>query len=112
VTVIAEIEKILSDEREALLVGDYEKLELLVEKKIKIERLMSDNKTHIDAVDCAKLAEKAKQNEMLLESAQKGLKAAVLQIKSMRDGDSQKTYTKDGKRSSLGRKANSIVQKI
>jgi len=111
-SVVADLETLLELERTLLLKGDYEALHALIEKKVALESRLSSKKPDLPAEDYARLSKMAKHNEALLSSAQHGLQSAIAQIRQLTDGESQKTYSKDGQRRSLSRKPVSVAQKV
>ncbi len=111
-SVIADLEALLERERDLLLKGDYEALYALIEKKVALESRLSSKKPKFPVEDYARLSKLAKHNEALLLSAQHGLQSAIVQIRQLTDGESQKTYSKDGRRRSLSKKPVSVAQKV
>lgn len=111
-SIAKDLEKLLSRERALLLAGDYEGLHALIEKKMELEGRLADTKPNLPIEDCVRLSEMAKHNEALLASAQRGLQSAIAQLKQLADGETQKTYSKDGQRTSLSRKPTSVAQKV
>lgn len=111
-SVVTDLEKLLTEERALLLAGDYAGLDGLIERKSKLEQRLAEKKPDLSVEAYEQLAQKAKHNEALLEAAQRGLHSAMSQLRQLADGESQKTYSKDGQRTSLSRKPVSIAQKI
>ncbi len=110
--IVRNLEKLLNEEHALLLAGDFEGLSSLVEKKLRLESRLSKQKSKLNAEDCARLTTQAKHNEALLSSAQSGLQSAILQLRQLREGESQKIYSKDRQRKSLSRASGSIAQKV
>ena len=111
-SIVTELEKVLAEERDMLLAGDYEGLQALIERKSRLGTRLAENKPDLPADAYEDLVVQAAQNEALLKAAQRGLHSAIAQVKQISDGDAQKTYSKDGQRVSLSQKRTSIAQKI
>lgn len=110
--IVKDLEKLLSHERALLLAGDYEGLHALTERKLDMEERLAKSKPDLPAENYARLAKMAKHNEALLASAQRGLQSAIAQLKQLSDGESQKTYSRDGQRMSLSRAPTSVAHKV
>ena len=107
-----ELEKLLEDEKSYLLKGDFAALEKLMKRKTELADQLATVEAGISKESAKSLSRKAKHNEELLSSAQRGLQAALAQLKQHSDGEAQKTYSKEGHRKSLSRTAASVTQKI
>jgi flagellar biosynthesis/type III secretory pathway chaperone len=108
--IIEELENVLADECTALLSGDYDQLEPLLERKSKLEARLLENAPDLSEDVCVRLSKRAAHNEMLLNSARRGIQAAMSQIKEISTGKSHSTYTSDGERAPLARPV-SVTQK-
>ena len=111
-SIVSELEKILEDEQRHLLTGNFDGLQSLVEKKTRLATRLAKKKPELSGEIYQELSRKAAQNEALLDAARRGLQSAMSQLKQLSDGESQKTYSKEGFRTSLSRKPNSLIQKI
>ncbi len=98
--IVDKIEDILDQERLGLLSGDFNTLEELIGRKTNLirqwEALGNETTESIE-----RISQKLKRNESLLMSARRGLKSAELQLKQLSNCDTQLTYSKDGRRTSL-----------
>ena len=108
--IVEELESVLAEEQEMLLSGDYKQLEHLLERKSKLAATLAE-----DAPDLAKdvyerLSKRAEHNETLLNSARRGIQAAMSQIKDISTGKNHSTYTSEGERTPLARPV-SMTQK-
>ena len=111
-SIVNELEKILAEEQELLLSGELGALEKLVNRKTKLAEQLAVNKPDLPKEIYEGLARKAAHNEALLGSARRGLQAAMAQLKQLSEGEAQKTYSKEGQRTTLSRKPASITQKF
>ena len=111
-SIVRELESLLSRERSLLLEGDFSKLEKLVEHKLWLEQRLAEEKPNLPVERLDALRQEAAQNEELLAAAQRGLKTAMTQLSKLADGDAQKTYSAEGERVSLARKPSAVAQKI
>ena len=109
---IDELETVLQAERHALLQGDFDALETLLPRKQSLATRLAENKPDLSSHAYQELKAKAEQNDALIKSAQRGLKAAVTQFGEIRDGAEQKTYSQSGERRPLSKSGSSFTQKI
>jgi flagellar biosynthesis/type III secretory pathway chaperone len=109
-SVLAELERVLDDERAAILSGDYSQLEGLEAHKYRLanafERIESSDPAGVEA-----LRQKTLRNQALLAAAGRGFQAALTQVRDLRSGAFQATYSRSGKRSTLTAAAPSVEQK-
>lgn len=110
--VISELEDLLRVEQELLLSGDFAALETLVDRKSRLADRLAKHHPKLPAIAVRHLTELAKNNEALLSSAARGLKAAMTQVSQTSDQDSQTTYSKTGERLQLSRSSSTVTQKI
>lgn len=111
-SVVGEIEKLLSEERKMLLAGDFDALKDLIDRKANLEQRLAGGKPDMSADALKRIGDQARHNEALLAAAQRGLSFTMSQLRNLSAGEAQKTYSRDGQRVSLSRKSTSIVQKI
>ena len=111
-TVVSDLEGLLAEEQELLLSGKISALEGLITRKAELAERLAEAKPDLPKEIYQGLARKAAQNEALLGAAQRGLQAAMAQLKQLSEGEQQKTYSKEGMRQSLCAKPVSITQKI
>ena len=110
--VLSELESVLREEQELLLNGNFQGLEDLLKRKTKLADWLSKNQPDVSAEAVRELKARANRNEALLESARRGLKAAITQLKQASDVDHQTTYSSSGERRPLSRSPASVTQKI
>ncbi|MCV6591648.1 MAG: hypothetical protein OIF48_01750 [Silicimonas sp.] len=108
--VVKELELVLDTEQELLLKGDYTRLQELLDRKAKLADLLAAQPPDLTAEECKTLAARASQNEALLSSARRGIQAAMSQLKEIKSGANQSTYTRAGDRQPMGRSV-SVMQK-
>lgn len=111
-SLIGELEKLLSEERSMLLAGDYEALEKLIHRKALLEQHLSSGKQDLPSDELKRIKDHAQHNEDLLAAAQRGLQSTMMQLRNLSSGEAQKTYSRDGQRVSMSQKSRSIAQKI
>lgn len=109
---VTELESVLREEQSLLLNGEFERLESLIDRKTKLSARLAQDRPDLSASAYKHLAERARQNEALLESARRGLKAALHQLRQPVQQADQTTYSKSGQRNSLSRAPSSVTQKI
>ena len=109
---LSELEDVLREEQESLLNGDFKRLEGLIDRKTRLSEWLKQEKLEVPPQAIQHLSERARQNEALLESARRGLQAAILQIRQPVGPAKQTTYSRSGERSSLSRSPSSITQKF
>lgn len=110
--VIDEIEDVLRQEQELLLSGNYAALDALVERKSRLVDRLRDHKTMVSGAAVEALAIRATENEALLGAAQRGLKAALSQLRPFAAAERQTTYTRQGERFPLSPNRSSVTQKL
>ncbi len=108
--VVEELENVLAEEQRMLLTGEYTGLQALLERKSKLAETLAAGKPELTQDEYQRLAANARHNETLLNSAQRGIQAALSQLKEIKSGEHQSTYTSTGERTPLSRPA-SIIQK-
>lgn len=111
-TMFEQLENLLDLERDYLLSGDYERLQNLIEQKSSLTEKLGLKEIEIPVGEKVRILNKAKNNEALLEAAQKGLKSAIAQIKMISEMECQSTYTSDGGLSSITPPKNKVKQRI
>lgn len=111
-TLDRELEEVLHAEREALLKGDFATLEALLPRKQSLAKRLSESKAELPLELYQSLKEKAVENDALLNSARRGLQAALTQFSDLKNGPEQTTYSRDGERRPMSQSKNSITQKI
>jgi hypothetical protein len=109
---ISELESVLREEQGLLLNGEFERLEGLIDRKTKLSARLAQERPDLSAHAYRHLAERARQNEALLESARRGLQAAMRQLQQPLQQADQTTYSKSGHRNTLSRAPSSVTQKI
>lgn len=96
----AKLEELLSAERQALLAGNTEALVALLPAK---ERLIADFGEQAAQEELVKMQNRVLRNQVLLDQAMAGLKAAanrLAELRKVREG--LQTYDKSGRKTSLG----------
>ena len=111
-SIVGELEQLLSEERALLLAGDYDALERLVDRKSRLEQRLATGKQDLPVDALNRIRGYAKHNEALLAAAQRGLQSTITQLRNLSTGEAQKTYSRDGQRVSMSRKSVSVAQKI
>lgn len=106
-----EIEDVLRREQELLLSGNYTALEALIDRKTRLAERLKDSRETEPADAYETLARRASENEALLGAAQRGLKAALSQLRQLAADEKQTTYSKEGERIPLSHGRSSIIQK-
>ena len=123
-SILSELERVLKDEQEYLLSGNFRALEDLVKRKSHLaddrvvdeahalaERLAAGN-AQLPGEAYKRLAQQASHNETLLQSARLGLQAALSQLREASKAGEQSTYSRTGERRSMASSTSSITQKI
>lgn len=108
--IVEELESVLAEEQQLLLSGDYQQLESLIERKSKLTDTLAENAPELSKETCERLSKHALHNEALLNSARRGIQAAMSQIKDVSTGKNHSTYSSDGERTPLSRPV-SVTQK-
>lgn len=108
--VVEELESVLAEEQDVLLTGDYSRLSDLLARKTELTDRLASKTPELPSDVYEKLSAQATHNEALLNSARRGIKAALSQLKSVASGETQSTYTRAGERMPLSRPV-SITQK-
>ncbi len=108
--VVEELENVLAEEQEVLLSGDYQQLECLLTRKSKLAETLADSSPQLSKEVFERLANRAAHHEALLNSARRGIQAALSQIKEISTGKSHSTYTSEGERTPLAKPV-SVIQK-
>lgn len=110
-TIIEELEAVLEAEQKFLLEGDFAGLKALTERKTKLAERLAKDRPDVPESVYRQLAEKAGHNEALLNSARRGLQAAMAQIRQAAQSAEQTTYSKSRERRPLSRRPGSVTQK-
>lgn len=110
--IASELNKILTDERNYLLEGNFEALEKIIDKKSKLVEWLSSNETNLPREIITALRSQATHNEALLVASQNGVKAALVVLKRTSDTIDQSTYSANGTRKRMISSTSSIMQKI
>lgn len=108
--VVEELENVLAEEQQILLTGDYGQLQGLLDRKSKLAETLAAGPPDLSKDDYEKLSARANHNEALLNSARRGIQAALSQLKEISSGQNQSTYTRAGERTPLSRPV-SVTQK-
>lgn len=108
--ILIKLNRVLDEEKRCLLDGDYEKLERLLGIKTEIAQQISNMKPSFDQNRLTTISLKAKNNEMLFDSAQRGIKSAMSHLKEASEG-SFKMYSREGSRTALSKPLN-LRQKV
>ena len=111
-TMIDELRDLLEKEQSALLLGQYEKLEALADRKSELIARFNAQPTGAIRSGVAALKSEVLRNEELLEAAAKGLRVGLEQINALGKVAEQSTYSRSGKRRVLTNNSNSIEQKV
>ena len=107
--IMAELEHVLVEEQELLLSGDYSRLEALAARKSVLADELA-TATDLPEADYKDIITMSRHNEALLQSAQRGIQAAISQLREYSSGEHQSTYSKEGQRRPLSRPV-SVTQK-
>lgn len=110
-SIVGELEQVLAEEQQLLLSGTYDQLEILAEKKSRLAERLAEGAPDLKAKDYERILERATHNEALLGSAQRGIQAAMTQLRQISEGEHQSTYSKEGERKPLARMV-SVTQKF
>lgn len=106
----AAIDRLLDDERAALLAGDLAALPGLAERKEALARDLADSPPLGDAL--AVLRAKSERNAELLAAAAKGVRTVVRRIGEIRQANGPlRTYGRDGTQQTLGSAASSMEKR-
>ena len=98
--IVTQLERVLEEEQRLLLAGDYVQLDKLADIKMKLSERLSHSPPKIPAQQAQKLAQTVRHNEALLDSAQRGIQAAMTHLREAREGSFQ-SYTKEGQRTPM-----------
>lgn len=109
---VTELEEILADEQRCLLSGAYDDLAGLAERKTALAARLSAKRGDLGEDACRRLKNKAAHNEALLRAAQRGIQAAIAQLRQFTSGEHQSTYSRDGMRRPLSRSPSALTQKL
>lgn len=108
---VLELEAVLSAEQGVLLRGELDRLQSIYDRKLLLTEQLASEKPELSSEKYQSLKELAERNEALLKAAQRGLKAAISQIRAA-DTAEQTTYSRSGQRRTLSRVQSSIEQKL
>ena len=110
--ILAELEDVLKEEQQLLLNGRISALQDLVERKARLSERLASGRPEVPAETYRRISARARQNKALLEAAQRGLQAAIAQLRQTVNAKDQTTYSRTGDRMSLARARSSVAQKI
>ncbi|MGR3514787.1 MAG: hypothetical protein ACU0GG_18665 [Paracoccaceae bacterium] len=110
--IFSQLEQLLQEEQKALLSGDFSALETLAERKEALLELLISSSPHLPKNSFQILRDKALKNEALLNSAKRGLQAALVRVRLSNDSTPQTTYSKNGERRAMSKPPSSVAQKI
>jgi flagellar biosynthesis/type III secretory pathway chaperone len=110
--ILAELEDVLEEERRLLISGRISAIQELVERKAKLSKCLARERPAAPVEVYRRLSWRAERNKALLEAAQRGLQAAMAQVKQAASATDQTTYSRTGDRLPLARTRSSIAQKI
>lgn len=109
-TSVQALNKLLDQERKAILEGDYGRLEKLLAKKERLLQAAAD--TPGNRADLMALDAKAKRNAQLLTAAARGVKAAQHRLSALKSGAAAlNTYGPGGSLTSLSRTDSAMTRK-
>ncbi|ETX29700.1 flagellar protein FlgN [Roseivivax isoporae] len=110
-TVLKKLNKLLDDERAALVAGDFDRIdELAREKGILLDQLAADMPASGAAL--APLQLKLRRNRALFEQALEGLRAVADRLAELRAvGGGGETYDGEGRRQKIKSTAQSTLEK-
>ena len=108
--IVSELEGVLDEEQELLLTGNYARLEELATRKEALAEALSASTSDLSEEEVQGIATKSAHNEALLNSARRGIQAAISQLRDYTTGEHQSTYSKEGARVPLSRPV-SMIQK-
>ena len=100
---VKELTDVLQLEKDALLNGDFDALEVLVPRKEALSTMLSERKPNIPESVYQDLKRHAVQNDALVQAVARGLQAALTQVQQVRNGLEQTTYSSSGERRPLSR---------
>ncbi len=110
--IVAELEAVLKEEQHLLLNGKLGALQELVDRKSRLSEWLARERPEVPAETYQRLSRRVEQNKALLEAAQRGLQAAMAQLKQTANAVDQTTYSRSGDRMPLSRRRSSIAQKV
>lgn len=109
---LLELEAVLSAEQDLLLSGDFDRLQSLFDRKLRLAEQLSREKPELSEDRYQSLKQQSARNEALLKAAQRGLKAAITQVSQASEAPEQTTYSRSGQRQSMSRAPRSVTQKL
>lgn len=98
--IVTQLENLLDQERDILLSGEFDKLEKLTEQKEIMKKRLEAGNTNTAQEQLERIFEKSSKNQMLISSAQRGIQAAISQIREVAEGSFQ-SYSREGNRTPL-----------
>lgn len=110
-TIVDEIEAVLNEEQELLLSGNLAALEALVERKSRLASRLANVEGDLPREAYSGLKDRAVRNEALIGAAQRGLQAALAQLRRLSEAGDQNTYSRDGQRRPMSRQPSSVREK-
>ncbi len=103
-------ERLLDDERDVILSGQFDRLEGLAEGKFEALAQLPD--WHLSEERLAALATRVTRNQSLLDASIRGIKAAQVRIESVIGAAGHlSTYDRNGQKSDLGQARNALRKK-
>jgi flagellar biosynthesis/type III secretory pathway chaperone len=107
---IEDVDRLLDEERAALLAGDLAALAGIVDRKEELLRALADGQTSRPAL--AALRGKAERNAELLGAASRGVRTVLRRITEIREANGPlKTYGRDGTQQTLGSTTGSLEKR-
>lgn len=93
---------LLAAEKLALQAGDFHQLEALYEQKHELLKRIESRSDELSRAQLDRMAQNARENDRLLDAAQRGLRAVARRLsETRRAADHLDTYTDAGKREDL-----------
>lgn len=107
---LREAERLLDEERRALMDGDLAALAGLVERKEALAHLLSGSDVSRERLAVLKV--KAERNAELLAASARGVRTVIRRIGEIRDANGPlRTYGRDGMQQTLGTAAGSLEKR-
>lgn len=112
INVHAELKRLLEDEQTILLGGNYERLENLANRKIRLTERLAGSSEKASRSEIAYLRKVAESNELLLMAAAEGFRSGLNQVRQVSEPAQQKTYSCDGRLRALTPQSGKVEQKF
>ncbi|MCA0044248.1 hypothetical protein [Celeribacter litoreus] len=107
---VAALNTLLERERAVILKGEFDKLEHFIKAKETLLPLVA--KSNASERTLAALRKESERNQALFRAASKGVKAAALRLRTLRDSSQSFTaYGPNGAATSIGHKSLSLKRK-